>query len=119
MSNWYGSVNNRVMERATSPVPVVGMGVTQCYWSDREPWEIIEVKDERHIVIRKLDTNRVDKNGMSECQDYEYISNELNEVKRLYKTSSGKWVERIGRNGVDKSTGWYVGYAEKYYDYSY
>ena len=119
MSNiWYGSLNNRLMERTISPEPEVGMGVTECLWSDREPWEIIEVKDARHIIIRKLDTSRVDNNGMSECQEYEYKSNPSNITFQLYKNNKGRWVRRVGRNGVDKSSGWFVGRAEKYYDFT-
>ena len=118
-SGWYGSLSNRVLERTISPEPEVGMGVTECMWSDREPWEIIEVKDARHITIRRLDASRVDNNGMSECQEYEYKSNPNNATARLYKNKKGRWVRRIGRNGVDSSSGWCVGYADKYYDYSF
>lgn len=118
MSKWYGSLNNRVMERARGEQELhIGMGVTQCMWSDRRPWEIIEIKDERHITVRELDAKRIDSNGMSECQEYEYTSNEDNSTTTLFKTKEGRWVERIGRKyGCD---GWYVGRAEKYYDYSF
>lgn len=116
MSGLYGSLTNRFMERAISPIPEVGMGVTECMWSDRHAYEVIEVKDARHITIRQLDARRVDKNGMSECQEYEYTSNPDNRTLRLFKTKRGRWVVRIGRNGVDNSSGWYIGQAEEYYD---
>ena len=120
MSNWYGSINNRVMERSgADTIPVVGMGVTQCLWSDRHPWEIIEVKDNRHITIRQLGYKRIDNNGMSECQEYEYFPNEQGQVYRLFKNKHGRWVIRIGKNGVDNSYGWYIGRAEEYYDFTF
>jgi len=119
MSNqWYGSLNNRLLERTKGFTPEVGMGVTQCLWSDRHPWEVIEVKDARHVTIRRLDAKRTDKNGFSECQEYEYTSNEKNEVLHLYKTKRGKWVIRIGTRGVDSSYGWHFGRAEEYYDFT-
>ena len=119
MSRWYGSINNRIMESSAGDMPVVGMGVTECMWSDRDPYEIVEVQDARHIIIRRLDARRIDNNGMSECQEYEYTSNPDNMAIRLYKANDGRWVRRVGKNGVDRSSGWYVGYAEKYRDPSF
>lgn len=116
---WYGSLTNRVMENSRGAQPEVGMGVTQCLWSDRHPWEIIAVKDDRHITVRKLDAKRIDNNGFSECQEYEYTSNENNPVYTLYKTKKGKWVIRVGKNGVDSSYGWCIGVAEEYYDFTF
>ena len=119
MSNvWYGSLQNRLAERTIQPEPEVGMGVTEMMWSDREPWEIIEVIDERHIVIRALDSKRIDNRGLSECQDYEYFSNENNRTARLFKTKKGQWRERIGRNGLG-DTKFVIGYADKYWDPSF
>ena len=44
MSNiWYGSIQNRIAERNTGPKPEVGMGATECGYTDRHPYEIIEV----------------------------------------------------------------------------
>lgn len=119
MGQWYGSIDNRIMERSAGDKPVVGMGVTQCLWSDRVPWEIIEVKDDRHLSIRQLGYRRVDDNGFSECQEYEYYQDEALPVSRLFKDKNGRWVERIGKNGVDRSSGWYIGKAERYYDFTF
>lgn len=114
---WYGSLQNRLGERAKSPKPEVGMGATEFYWSDREPWEIIAVKDDRHITVRTLGTKRIDSNGMSECQDYEYYSDPNGRTAELFLTNKGRWVERIGRRyGCNTFV---IGYAEKYYDYSF
>ena len=118
MSRWYGSVSNRIMENTKGLDPVVGMGVTECLWSDREPYEIIEVKDARHIVVRRLDAKRIDTNGMSECQDYEYASNENNPARNLFLTKEGRWRERIGARRLG-SNGWIIGFAEKYYDFTF
>ena len=118
MSNmWYGSVYNRMQERGKQPEPKVGMYATEMYYTDREPFEIIEVKDERHITARKLSYKRVDKNGMSECQDYIYFPNPDGRIAHLFKTKQGRWVERIGKHY--SCNGWALGFAERYYDYSF
>ena len=116
---WYGSLNNRLLEHSKGNKPEVGMGVTQTLWSDRHAFEVIEVKDDRHITVRQLTAKRVDKNGMSECQDYEFTSDERNPKYRLYKTKKGRWVIRVGTRGVDSSYGWYIGRASEYYDPSF
>lgn len=112
---WYGSFQNRLMENSKMPKPEVGMGVTECQWSDRSPWEIIAVKDERHITVRALDWKRTDNNGMSDCQDYEYFSNPNNPTANLFLTKQGKWRQRYS----DRSLGcnaFFIGYAERYFD---
>lgn len=116
-SIWYGSVQNRIEERMRMPEPKVGMGVTELYYTDREPYEIIEVIDDRHITVRRLNYKRIDNNGMSECQDYEYYSNPDGYVAHLFKTKQGRWVERIGKRY--SANGWKIGRAERYYDYSF
>lgn len=119
MSNmWYGSLQNRIEERAKQPEPVVGMGVTEMCWSDRHPFEIIQVKDSRHIVVRALDHKRIDNNGMSECQEYEYTSNEKNITCNLFKTQKGRWRERMPDRTLG-STHYVLGFAEEYYDFSF
>ena len=74
MSKWYGSLFNRLEEGYTPDNIKVGMGVTQYYYSDREPYEVTKVIDQKHIFIRALDYKRTDDYGMSECQVYEYTS---------------------------------------------
>lgn len=113
---WYGSVNNRIMERAKGDKPEVGMGVTHCGWSDRDPYEIIEVIDDRHIKVRELGYKLIDGSWQSEHQEYEYISNPNGTVYTLFKNQKGRWVRRVGARGVDNYGGWYIGKAEKYYD---
>ena len=146
MSNiWYGSLNNRIAERAQQPTPVVGMGVTECSYSDRHPWEIIEVKDEKHITIRQMGAERIDKNGMSDVQEYRYFSKPDGATKHLV-LRNGRWRDRIVKNVYKEDpegniynpetnrrytivgtrvsnelgcTGWSLGRAEEYYDFSF
>lgn len=117
MAQQFGSLVNIVIDKKKGCEPQVGMGVTHCGWSDRDPYEIIEVIDDRHIVVRELDAICLTENAyFSESQEYEYKSNPQNRTERLYKNNKGRWVRRIGRNGVDNYGSWYIGSAEKYYD---
>lgn len=91
MGKWYGSISNRIEENKNYEGKdiYVGMKVTEYLWSDRHAYEVIKVFDQNHIVIRRLTAKRIDKNGMSECQDYEYISCETNSCEELKKTKAG------------------------------
>lgn len=114
MSKWYGGFFNRLAENGKSAKPEVGMGATEMLWSDREPYEVIKVKDDRHITVRRLDARRTDNNGLSEIQEYEYTSNPDNSEVNLFLTKQGKWKEKIGRSlGCNTFV---IGYAEKYRD---
>ena len=115
---WYGSFQNRMMEHSKMPEPQVGMGATECLYSDRKPYEIIEVKDARHITVRALDWKRIDDNGMSDCQDYEYISNPENRTAKLFLTKKGEWRQRYP-DGKLGCTRFFIGRAERYYDFSF
>lgn len=53
---WYGSLNNRLAEAGKDAEEIkVGMGATEFHWSDRSAYEVIEVIDQKHIVIREYD----------------------------------------------------------------
>lgn len=56
--------------------PVIGQGVTICLWSDREPATIINVTPSgKTITIQEDKWTRIDNNGLSESQEYEYEPN--------------------------------------------
>lgn len=69
---WYGSLINRIDEGKTFGEIKVGTGVTEMCYSDRHPYEVVKVIDDKHLLIRRCDAKRIDNNGMSECQEYEY-----------------------------------------------
>lgn len=75
---WYGSLQNRLQENAPSAEIFVGMGATEYHYTDRDPLEVIAVRDQKHVTVRYLDAIRTDNYGMSDCQNYEYKSNESN-----------------------------------------
>lgn len=85
--NWYGSVQNRLEEnRQYVPEITVGTGVTEYSWSDREAYEVIAVKDQKHVTIRRLDHKLA---GAPMSNDWELIRNENNPTYAL--TKRGKY----------------------------
>ena len=69
---WYGSIDNRFEEGRTYGEIKVGTGVTEMCYSDRHAYEVVEVIDEKHLVIRRCKATRIDNNGMSDAQSYKY-----------------------------------------------
>ena len=89
MKKLYGSLNNRFEEGQQFVKEIkVGDGVTEYGYTDRYAYEVVEVIDQNNIVIRKVDTRRIDNNGMSDCQEYEYISNKKNPTERLTRRNN-------------------------------
>jgi hypothetical protein len=117
------------------PEPEVGMGVTFLGWTDRHPGTIHAIfSDDKFLYIEVSgdDYQRVDNNGMSECQDYEYTSRpdrgrqtwrrDLNNsnapfvgVIKNNKTGRGqrKWLKSQGSTRIR------IGQREKYHDFSF
>ena len=82
---WYGSLDNRLEEnRQYCDEIKVGTGVTEYLWSDRHAYEVVEVKDQKHVKIREYD-HKSKRAGESYSNDWELISNENNPVIELAK----------------------------------
>jgi hypothetical protein len=145
---WYGSVHNRLEENKQFCDEIkIGTGVTEYLYSDRHPYEVIDVVDQKHVYIRELDHKLI---GEPYSNDWELISNENNTV--YYLTKRGKyWYKTITvtddilepeisvetmlfltHNGINeddlrnrkKITRYHrinvsFGHAEYYYDYSF
>lgn len=113
MSKWYGSLENRLEEGKTYGEIKVGTGVTEMLYSDRNPYEVVEVIDDRHLLIRPLDYKRVSGSAQDGSAEYEYYSNEDAPVIKIFKSKTG-WRAQLGRKlGSIKYA---VGFAERYYD---
>lgn len=150
MAKWYGSVNNRIMERGKDAEEItVGMGVTEFFWSDRHAYEVTQVIDQKHIVIRELKHIHVGDGCMD--NNWELVSDETRPeiplVKRgkywyNYATVTAEELEEIDKDidqqlwlchwGFDRDTikkngkqtkyhrkNIVVGYADYYYDYEF
>lgn len=91
--------------------PEVGMGATYLGWTDREPYTVIAIsKSGKTITVQEDIAIRVDNNGMSESQKYEFKPNPLGRTYNLRLTKKG-WSCR----GMQFA----LGYRSKYYDFSF
>lgn len=112
---WYGSVHNRLME-SVNPIKVeVGMGITKLQWSDRSAYTIVKIVNDKKIIVQRDEVKRIDKNGMSDCQEYEYIQNTKAPLVEVHLLRDGRW-----HFGTRLSTliG-IVNVRDEYYDYSF
>jgi hypothetical protein len=80
---WYGSLDNRLEENKMFCDTIeVGTGVTEYYYSDRKAYEVIEVRDQKHVSIRRMDAIHV---GEGMTNTWKLVSNEENAVIDLVR----------------------------------
>ncbi|MCM1556908.1 MAG: hypothetical protein NC087_05170 [Anaeroplasma bactoclasticum] len=114
MTKWYGSLDNRLEEGKMFVDKIeVGTGVTKYSYSDRYPYEVTKVINQKHIFIRGMEYKRIDNNGMSDAQSYEYISQPKNfEIElvlrngvwyRVVPYSKAKWEKLAEADGSFKT----------------
>jgi hypothetical protein len=104
-----GSVMNHLFTASAQPEPAVGMGATICCWTDRHAATIVKVT-RCQIHVQADVAIRTDKNGASECQQYEYRRDPSSTVIVFRKTKRG-WRSNQG--------GLLIGVRRHYYDYSF
>lgn len=86
-TRWYGSLQNRLEENKMFCDEItVGMGMTEYSYSDRYPYEVVEVIDQKHVKVRGLDHKL---KGEAYSNEWELISNEQNPTYLL--TKRGKY----------------------------
>jgi len=94
--------------------PEVGMGATICYHSDRAAATIIKVsKSGKSFTIQEDTAVRVDKNGMSDDQEYEYTPNPNGSTYKVTHRKDGTY--RL----MGDSTRVSVGVRRSFYDFSF
>lgn len=104
--------------------PVIGMGVTFLRWTDREAGTIVEILPNGYIGVKEDNAVRIDKNGFSEDQVYEY-SLKPNAVTRYYrKNKTARWESvkfntnsKRWKKGGDSPIR--LGDRDKYHDFSF
>ena len=81
---WYGSLNNRLEEnRMFTDEIKVGTGMTEYSFSDRHPYEVVAVKDQKHVTVRAMDHEHVGENHMD--NNWRLISNPENPERQITK----------------------------------
>lgn len=92
MKKMYGSINNRLEENKMYCNKIqVGTGMTEYLYSDRKAYEVIEVKDQKHVTVRLYDHKFMGK-GMT--NDWKLVSNESNPTIKLTKRGD-YWYDTI------------------------
>ena len=113
---WYGSINNRLEENKNLEVEkVVGGLLTEFSYSDRHPYEIVKVENQKSIYIRELGHIKAD--NVEYSNNWKLYKDETKPIKHLvyrYK----RWYLKTEDNYFRKLNITF-GYAEYYYDYEF
>lgn len=81
-----GSYQNRVQENKMYTDKIkVGTGVTEYLYTDRRAYEVIEVINQKHVVIREYDHKHKGENDGWASNNWELISNENNPTCELVR----------------------------------
>lgn len=94
--------------------PEVGMGATEHLWSDRHAYTIIEVSPSlKTIKLQADNSRRIDTNGMSEVQEYEFTPNPKGPTRVACLRADGRYhIGGVKGNPVS------IGYRDAYYDFT-
>lgn len=123
-----GSLVNHIYSGAKGSQPEIGMGATICMWSDRSAGTITDIFRKgkyTYICVTQDDAKRIDNNGMSECQEYEYTHNPDGRKFYFRSTMTDTSWEAVymnsetGRFKKTTSYGVAVGVRKQYYDFSF
>jgi hypothetical protein len=96
---------------AVEPSPLVGMGCTLLFWTDRHAGTVIAVSPSGHkVTVREDKAIRTDSNGMSESQNYRFEPDPDGRVHTLYRQGDGRY---------GKSPRLVLGVRGAYHDYSF
>jgi len=114
-----GSVINHIMANSKSIEPERGMGATVLMYTDRKAATIVLVNIAKTSVFISMDTaTRIDSNGMSESQTYEYASNmDSKDLSEYTLRKNGRWVKK--GEGMKNGQKIAIGFRETYHDYSF
>jgi hypothetical protein len=112
-----GSLVNNIMAQSQEPEVVEGMGATMLMYTDRKPFTIIEVVNQKEIRLQADNYVRTDNNGMSDSQNYEYSPNPLGTIYTATKRKNGHWVTK--GHTTKSGTYWGIGHRSAYYDFSF
>lgn len=126
----YGSLINYVCaNQSQKELPEdlkIGTGCTELCWSDRHPYEVVEIKKDKkgevvELVVRGMSHKPGPKHNGTGCNDW-ILSSDPNGAKanlffrKATKKRCAGWYEKY-ENGWGNR--FLIGYAEYYYDWSF
>lgn len=98
--------------------PTIGEGATISFYSDRKAGTVIAVSPSgKHITIQLDDAVRIDNNGMSESQTYEFTPNTNNGTLDFSLRKDGRFHE-VGAKMYEGAR-CFIGNRSAYYDFSF
>ena len=108
---WYGNLTNRLEEgKQFCGTIEVGTGMTEYSWSDRHAYEVVGVKDQKHVTVRQLDHKHVGECSMD--NSWELVSNENNPIREMEKRGDvWYWTTTLKAEdieGIDDDMQWKV-----------
>jgi len=99
--------------------PHIGLGVTEYMFSDRRAYTIVDMsKSKKTLTIQRDIAKRVDNNGMSDMQEYEYTPDPNGPTRIITLRKDGRYRDK-GSQSTPGSTIYSIGYRMAYHDYSF
>ena len=118
MSKLQGNLMNRLLENDKGIDEIkVGCMATEYLFSDRNVWEVVEVKSQKDIILRQMSA----KTDIAFSNNWELYSDKNNrtiEVIFRYNNWYEKYVDFVGKVCYDKIK-LVFGKADYYYDYEF
>jgi len=127
-----GSLVNHLASAAVrgQPEPVVGMGATVLYWSDRHACTIVEVGTigkAVKVVVQRDRATRTDKLGMTDSgQQYSYAPDPQGARQTFRQGKDGRWHEvhwnrdtKRWNGRAERGNGLQIGVRREHYDFSF
>lgn len=106
-----GSLMNHLYASAAAVKPEVGQGATVLMWTDRHAATIVKVTPAT-VTVQVDKATRIDKNGMSESQEYSYEPDPEGRLITFRWTKSNQWKSSCGNRLL-------VGTRRSYHDFSF
>jgi len=103
--------NNNSMPVLDGPATVISV-------TDRYPCTVISVTD-KEVIVQEDHARRIDSNGMSETQNYNYSRNANGRKFTYRKVKSGRRKGQWREGGITAGCGIIFGTREKYYNFSF
>lgn len=83
MTRLYGSYQNRMQENKQFCDEItIGTGMTEYLYTDRNAYEVVAVKDQKHVSVRRYDVEHI---GEDMANNWKLISNAENPVYDMTK----------------------------------
>jgi hypothetical protein len=121
-----GSLINHLMSNSAMRLPEIGEGATILSWSDRSAGTVshhFRKGKTVYVAVRDDITKRIDNNGMSDAQTYEYTQNPEGHLT-YWKAKGERWVQvrkniETGRWIETGGSGIAFGYRNAHHDFSF